>query len=67
MCSCRKASGHENECTSPGDIAHWVHEGNDEADRMAKMSKEAEEVSGTEELLKGEEACVLKWALSDGT
>ena len=40
MCACRKASGHTKECTVPGDEHHWMHEGNDEADRLAKQSKE---------------------------
>ena len=59
MCACRKASGCENECTIPGSVHHWMHEGNDKADRLAKQSKGMSEVSGMTELLKGEEAYVL--------
>ena len=36
-----------------------MHEGNDEADRLAKQSKDMGAVCGMAELLKGEEACVL--------
>ena len=59
MCACRKASGHTKECTVPGSEHHWMHEGNDEADRLAKQSKGMDAVHGMAELLKGEEAYVL--------
>ena len=38
-CACMAASGCELERTVPGDACHWMHEGNDEADRLAKLSK----------------------------
>jgi hypothetical protein len=57
-CACRAASGCELECTVPGDRCHWMHEGNDEADRLAKLSKDMCEIIDLTELLKGEEAYV---------
>ena len=36
-----------------------MHEGNDEADRLAKLSKDMCEITDLTELLKGEEAYVL--------
>ena len=58
-CACGKASGHAKECTVPGNEHHWMHEGNDEADRLAKQSKDMDAMYGMAELLKGEEAYVL--------
>ena len=54
-----KSLGCRQECTVPGDEHHWMHEGNDEADRLAKQSKDMSVVDGMAELLKGEEAYVL--------
>ena len=59
MCACRKASRDAEECTVPGNRHHWVHEENDEADRLAKQSKDMDAIQGMTELLKGEEAYVL--------
>ena len=59
VCACRKASGCEGECAAPGDEHHWMHGGNDEADRLAKQSKDMSGVCGMAELLRGEEACAL--------
>ena len=36
MCACRKASGDVEECTVTGDRHHWMHKGNNQADRLAK-------------------------------
>jgi hypothetical protein len=58
-CACRAASGCESECTVPGDECHWMHEGNDEADRLAKLLKDMCEITDPTELLKGEEGYVL--------
>ena len=65
MCACRKASGHTTECTVPGSEHHWMHEGNDEADRLAKQAKDMSAVHGMAELLKGEEAYVEGWHKED--
>ena len=43
----------------PGDECHWMHEGNDEADRLAKLSKDMCEIIEPTELLKGKEGYVL--------
>ena len=51
MCACRKASGHTKECTVPGNEHHWMHEGNDEADRLANQPKDMDAVHGVAELL----------------
>ena len=59
MCACRKVSGCAEECIVPGEEHHWMHEGNDEADRLAKQSKDMGAVCGMAELLKGKEAYVL--------
>jgi ribonuclease HI len=59
LCACRKASGNQEECTRPTEAHHWLHEGNDEADRLAKLSKDLEPITDLTELLKGEEAYVL--------
>ena len=59
LCACRKASGNEEECTRPTEAHPCLHEGNDEADRLAKLSKDLEPITDLTELLKGEEAYVL--------
>ena len=59
MCACKKAPGCAEECTVPGDGHHWMHEGNAEAGRLAKQSKDMGAVCGMVELQKGEEAYVL--------
>ena len=58
-CACRHASGNLEECTRPGDRCHWLHEGNDEADRLAKEAKGLSEIVDVSELMKGEEEYVL--------
>ena len=58
-CACRKASGNMEECTRPTDRCHWLHEGNDEADRLAKGAKGLSEIEDMSELMKGEEEYVL--------
>ena len=52
--ACRAASGCESECTVPGDKCHWMHEGNDDADRLAKLSKDVCEITDPTELLRDE-------------
>ena len=47
------------ECTVPGNRHHWMHTGNDEADRLAKQSKDMDAIHGMTELLQGEETYVL--------
>ena len=58
-CACRQASGNLEECTKPKEKCHWLHEGNDEADRLAKQAKGLEEITDMSELMRGEEEYVL--------
>ena len=53
QCACKAASGAEEECTKPGDSCHWLHGGNDGADRLAKLSKYMGEITDLTKLLKG--------------
>ena len=46
LCACKKASRHPKECTVPGSEHHRVHEGNDEADRLARHSETMDAVCG---------------------
>ena len=46
-------------CIVSGNRHHWMHEENDEVDRLAEQSKEMDAIHGMTELLKGEETYVL--------
>ena len=58
-CACRAASG-DSKCTMPGDECHWLHEGNDEADRLAKLSKDMSEITSAQSGL-ALQACTKKF------
>ena len=59
QCACRKGSTRK-ECTTPGDLEHWMHEGNDKADELAKGTIDMEPINCIEEVARGEEEFILK-------